>query len=191
MRDIERKTQDMKQRIRNSSHLHEVHELQMLVKQMQVVAQLMDVVQSHSMDSDKFRRVYDLQQCSLKLPPVCTVEMPKHLRWSRNCMDIQSTEQTSRWLSRTSSSALRANGVSDIESEQMRHWAERLANILRVSDAKSKQSHMHELFSLDCDYDLEARLNMLLFFLSDLVCGILSGAGAGFRHSCGFRAVLR
>ena len=91
---------------------------------------------------------------SLRLPPVAIVRWPKFILWSRSQMGIASTDTATRWLARTSTTALRDSGVVELEEEQAGLWAERVANIFRSQDKLSMVRQLKEIMNLDLQYDL-------------------------------------
>jgi uncharacterized membrane protein YgcG len=136
-----------------SSSLNVVH------KGLTIMLAMIDVVRSHGRGSDEFKRIFDLQESRLRLPPlVPDMQMPSHLKKERWQMETSDLQDASVWMRRTSSISLRESGVDDVAAEQSRLWSERLATLIRGSE---RHPDMQVIYNLDNENDLEETLSLL------------------------------
>ena len=110
----------MRKRLNTTQEMDESNLLKKLIKQLQVVQAMVNVVATHGVGTDEFRRVFDVQEAQCRLPPEVVVEHPAHIKWARHSMNIGDTADIQQWIERTSSSSLRRNGVARVEEQRAR-----------------------------------------------------------------------
>ena len=161
---------DIKQRIRNSTDMTEVSQLNLLSKKLFVMSAFVEVISAHGLGSPEFKHIYDLQVSTMALEPVADMALPNFIVWSRRSMDIGESDEISVWTRRTSSAQLKSSGVVNVFDEQVRLWAEKLAAYLREDDCRKR---LQELYAIESEHDLEDCLfcfALLCFALLALLC---------------------
>ena len=157
-RDLQAKEKELRNRIRNEKDVEASRIHSFYLKELLIISAVVEAGNRHGVGSNDFKTVYDLQMSSMQLAPEVKWAMPSHLSAARHSIDIAHTEQTERWHDRVSSEALVNAGISRIEEEQSKLFAERMSVALRISDESKREKQMSELFSPDIEYDLEARV---------------------------------
>ena len=155
VKELEKKTTDIKNRLRATNDIDEDRQLKYCIKCIGIEKSMIGVVSDHGLESKEFEKTFDLQVASMELPPKCDVKFPAHLKQSRYAKDIASTEVVERWLHRCSSAQLRKNGIANVVEEQARQWSARLAGIWRLTDPKERSDQLAKVCDLEIDYDLE------------------------------------
>ena len=163
IKDVEKKLDQLANRVRNSHDVDEVSELRKFIKMFGIMGILASTAHQHGVESAEFKTSYDFQLKPMRLEPKVELEMPSFLSLRRLTQDIGETSDASQWLTKVSSPSLRAQGLAgeSLANEQVRLWSEKLADILRKSEPKHAQDEMMRQYFRPC----------MDFELSDVVAG--------------------
>ena len=154
LKDLTAKHKEITARISRCHCPDEDVKLNKCIKALSFMMALVEVVLRHGSGSTEFKRIYDLQDSRLRLPPIIEhLDFPNHLKSLRWQMDTADIGNVGIWLRRTSSSSLKSSGVADIQGEQMRLWSERMADLVRGNTLHRQR--MREHFNTDIEYDVE------------------------------------
>ena len=133
-KDLEKKRDQVSNRIRNCNDMSEVEDLHKWKKAFSILIELVAASANHGLLSHDFKVMLDTQDSFRKLEPVVEIEWPKWMVWERHTQDIGSEVDAEKWHGLVATEALVAKGVLQGEKlveEQTRLWNEKFAEILR------------------------------------------------------------
>lgn len=159
IKDLAMKRKELDAKIKTLCDMTESTILRKHSKALSTMLEVVQAVHKHGVSSDEFHTIYDHMTTQLALPPAVEVEFPDHIKREHQLRDISSNGDADSWLRSTTSTALLANGVSDVEEEQIALWCEKMSVTFRTIQDKSPNDVVKALFSVDRDYNLEPRVN--------------------------------
>ena len=80
LRDLGRLAKKVSNRIRNSGDTNKVRDLRELMKKLNIIIAMVQVVHDHGSQSQEFCKVYDLQESLLELMEGGDLEFPPHMK---------------------------------------------------------------------------------------------------------------
>jgi hypothetical protein len=101
--------------------MSEITMLKVAEKQLQAMSSFVEVVQTHSLDSQDFKASYDTIITSLAFDPAVNLQIPQHIVYARHAIDIRATDSYDRYMHLISSDSLKNQGVAQgaVEAEQV------------------------------------------------------------------------
>ena len=171
LKSLKNDVADIQKKIKTAADLDESQTLTQARKRLDAIAQVVEAIHDHGLDSEEFATIFDLQVTQLNLEPKQDVSWPPHVSWARHKLDITSVEDDDRWFSRASSSELRSHGIADVGSEQERLVSSRLAAMVKLPDSDAVLTALQGFFTTDRDVDFEEPVESIYTALS-CICHI-------------------
>ena len=117
---------------------------------------IVQVCAKFGLESEEFKKVFDLHTTQLGLEPQQTIQWPAHISFALYKQGMTGIEDTDAWCKRASSKNLRDHGVQDIVGEQERLLGCRLAALGKLTAQEQVNSSAVTLFDLDREVHFES-----------------------------------
>ena len=125
-----------------------------LSKQLWAMIAIVKIVADHGLDSDEFKKTYDLVETQLELEPQAILDMPAHVKFARLKHDLRHIGDAQRFLLRITSDELKKNGATNLSDEQASCFATRLTLELKRKEYADTIAGLRALFSMNIDWEL-------------------------------------
>lgn len=143
-KDLEKKRDQVKNRIRNCNDRGEVDDLHKWAKTFSILIELFEASAKHGLLSHDFKVLLDTQDSFRKLDPVVEIDWPSWMVWERHTQDIGSEVDAEKWHRLVATGALVDKGFvkgDKLVKEQARLWNEKFAQILRQESNEVLKRH--------------------------------------------------